>query len=78
MSLTFVVLNPSDSEQRMNSSIADAKLERGTSLANGSKCRCHHNETSPRLRSQEQGLTSLPETLSLPPFSVSIYSFPMQ
>jgi hypothetical protein len=54
MSLTFVVLNPSDSEQRMNSSIADAKLERGTSLANGSKCRCHHNETSPRLRSRSR------------------------
>jgi hypothetical protein len=27
---------------------------------------------------QEQGLTSFADALSLPPFSVSIYSFPMQ
>ena len=79
--LTFAVLNPSDSEQSLKLTI------NGTKLANrGRLWRMAPTKVSavnivgqkPEVEVQEQGLTSVPDTVSLPPFSISIYSFPMQ
>jgi alpha-L-arabinofuranosidase len=79
--LTFAVLNPSDSEQRLKLSINGAKLSSqgrlwrmapatvDATIAVGQK---------PGVEVQEQGLASVPEAMSVPPFSVSIYSFPVQ
>ena len=79
--LTFAVLNPSDSEQSLKLTI------NGTKLANpGRLWRMAPTKVSaanivgqkPEVEVQEQGLTSVPDTVFLPPFSISIYSFPMQ
>ncbi len=79
--LTFAVLNPSDSEQSLKLTI------NGTKLANrGRLWRMAPNKVTavnivgqkPEVEVQEQGLTSVPDTVSLPPFSISIYSFPMR
>jgi alpha-N-arabinofuranosidase len=75
--LTFALLNPSDSEQRLILSISGAKLsERGhlwrmapatvdATIAVGQK---------PGVEVEDLPIASLPDTLSVPPFSVSIYS----
>ncbi len=79
--LTLAVLNPSDSEQSLKLTI------NGTKLANqGRLWRMAPTKVTavnivgqkPEVEVQEQGLTSVPDTVSLPPFSISIYSFPMQ
>jgi alpha-N-arabinofuranosidase len=79
--LTFAVLNPSDSEQHLRLSIHGAKLVNSgrlwrmapttvdATIAIGQK---------PGVEVQQQELTSVPETMSVPPFSVSIYSFPVK
>ena len=78
--LTFAVLNPSDSEQRLRLSINGAKLSNqghlwrmapktvDATIAVGQK---------PEVGIEEQELTSVPDTMSVPPFSVSIYAFPL-
>jgi len=79
--LTFAVLNPSDSEQHMKLSINGAKL-----LSQGHLWRMAPSSVNatitvgkkPEVAVEEQGLTSMPETISVPPFSVNIYSFPVQ
>ena len=79
--LTLAVLNPSDSEQLASLSITGAKL-----LATGRLWRMAPASVDatitigqkPGVEVQEQRLDSLPDPLSLPPFSVSIYSFPVQ
>jgi alpha-L-arabinofuranosidase len=79
--LTFAVLNPSDSEQSLKLTI------NGTKLANrGRIWRMAPTKVSaanivgqkPEVEVQEQGLDSVPDSMSLPPFSISIYSFPVQ
>lgn len=78
--LTFAVLNPSDSEQSLKLTI------NGTKLANrGRLWRMAPTKVTavnivgqrPEVEAQEQGLTFVPDTVSLPPFSISIYSFPI-
>jgi alpha-N-arabinofuranosidase len=79
--LTFAVLNPSDSGQRLKLSIRGVKLAaRGrlwrmapetvdATIAAGEK---------PGVQVEEQALGSVPESMEVPPFSVSIYSYPVQ
>ena len=79
--LTFAVLNPSDSEQSLKLAINGARL-----ASQGHMWRMAPTKVTavnivgqePEVEVQEQGLTSVPDTVSLPPFSISIYSFPVQ
>jgi len=79
--LTFAVLNPSDSEQPLKLAINGVKLASqghlwqmapksvDASIVVGQK---------PGVEVEERSLTSVPETMTVPPFSVNIYSFPVQ
>ena len=78
---TIAVLNPSDSEQGMKLSIGGVKLgDSGhlwqmapktvdATIALGQK---------PEVAVEEQAIPSVPDSLVVPPFSVNIYSFPVQ
>jgi alpha-N-arabinofuranosidase len=79
--LTFAVLNPSDSEQRMALSIRGAKLSNQGQLWRMAPATIDATITvgqKPGVEVQEQGLAAVPDTMSVPPFSVSIYSFAVQ
>jgi len=79
--LTFAVLNPSDSEQHLKLSINGAKLTSQGHLWRMAPSSVDATITvrkKPEVEVEEQGLTSLPETMSVPPFSVNIYSFAVQ
>jgi alpha-N-arabinofuranosidase len=79
--LTFAVLNPSDSAQPLKLSINGARLAGpghlwrmapenvDATVAVGQK---------PGVEVQEKEITSVPDTMSVPPFSVNIYSFPLR
>ncbi len=79
--LTFAVLNPSDSEQQLNLSITGARLS-----SQGQRWRMAPASVDatiivgqkPQVEVREQAVMSVPTTISIPPFSVSIYSFPAQ
>jgi alpha-N-arabinofuranosidase len=79
--LTIAVLNPSDSEQSIN------LTTKGTKLANAGKLwRMAPDSISatvsagkkPEVRVEEQTLGPLPDTIVVRPFSVNIYSYPVQ
>jgi alpha-N-arabinofuranosidase len=79
--LTFAVLNPSDSEQSLKLTINGPKLvNRGRlwRMAPTKVTAVNIVGQKPEVEAQEQGLTSVPDSVSLPPFSISIYSFPVQ
>lgn len=79
--LTFAVLNPSDSEQSLKLAINGARLaSRGHlwRMAPTKVTAVNIVGQKPEVEVQEQELTSLPDNVSLPPFSISIYSFPVQ
>lgn len=79
--LTFAVLNPSDSEQSLKLAINGARLaSRGHlwRMAPTNVTAVNIVGQKPEVEVQEQELTSLPDSVSLPPFSISIYSFPVQ
>ena len=79
--LTFAVLNPSDSEQRLILSINGAKLANQGHLWRMAPATVEATIVvgqKPQVEVQEQELTAVPDIMSIPPFSVSIYSFPMQ
>jgi alpha-N-arabinofuranosidase len=79
--LTFAVLNPSDSEQRLKLSIYGVKLSSQGHLWRMAPATVDATITvgqKPGVEVQEQGLVEVPDTISAPPFSVSIYSFPVQ
>ena len=79
--LTFAVLNPSDSEQQLKLSIDGAKLASQGHLWRMAPSSVDATITlgqKPGVEIQEQVLTSAPETMSVPPFSVNIYSFPVK
>jgi alpha-N-arabinofuranosidase len=79
--LTFAVLNPSDSAASMKLSIGGVKLASegllwqmapksvDARIALGQK---------PEVAVEEQKLGRVPETISAPPFSVNIYAYPVQ
>ena len=79
--LTFAVLNPSDSEQQLNLSITGARLlSRGLlwRMAPASVDATIAVGQKPEVEVRQQQLTSVPGAVSVPPFSISIYSFPEQ
>src|SRR5271165_7093543 len=78
--LTFAVLNPSDSEQKLNLTIKGVKLNSQGFLwrmAAATVDAVINVGQKPEVDVQEQRLASVPDTLAAPPFSVSIYSFPL-
>ena len=79
--LTFAVLNPSDSEQNMDLAINGVKLSSQGKLwrmAPSSVDATIAVGQKPGVQVEEQPLSSVPEKLAVPPFSVNIYSFPVQ
>lgn len=77
--LTFAVLNPSDSEQHLTVSIHGAKLANPGHqwrMAPASVDATITVGQKPGVEVQQDALESVPETISVPPFSVSIFSFP--
>ena len=79
--LTFAVLNPSDSEQSLKLAINGTKLANQGHLWRIAPAKVTATITvgqTPEVEVQEQQLTSVPETMPIPPFSVSIYSFAVQ
>jgi alpha-N-arabinofuranosidase len=79
--LTFAVLNPSDSEQQLKLSINGAKLSSQGHLWRMAPSSVDATITvgqKPGVEVQEQPLTSMLDSVSVPPFSVSIYSFPVR
>jgi len=79
--LTFAVLNPSDSEQQLNLAINGIKL-----ASQGHVWRMAPSSVDatvivgkePGVKVEEKELTSVPETMSVAPFSVSIYSYAVE
>jgi alpha-N-arabinofuranosidase len=79
--LTFAVLNPSDSEQQLQLAIHGVKL-----ASHGHVWRMAPSSVDatitvgqkPGAEVQEQELTSMPNAMAVPPFSVNIYSFAVQ
>ncbi len=79
--LTFAVLNPSDSEQHVALAIHGVKLvDQGRlwRMAPATVDATIVVGQKPGIEVEELALTSLPDTMSVPPFSVSIYSFPVR
>ncbi len=79
--LTFAVLNPSDSEQPLKLAINGVKLASQGHLwrmAPSSVDATVVVGQKPEVEVEEQGLTSVPDAMTVPAFSVNIYSFPVQ
>ncbi len=79
--LTLAVLNPSDSEQSLKISIHNAKLSGQGHLWRMAPSSVDATITvgqKPGVEVQEQTLTSIPNSMSVPQFSVNIYTFPLQ
>jgi alpha-N-arabinofuranosidase len=79
--LTIAVLNPSDSEQSTKIAINGAKLAGAGKLwrmAPESVDATVQVDKKPEVQVEEQTLGALPETLTVRPFSVNIYSYPVQ
>jgi alpha-N-arabinofuranosidase len=79
--LTFAVLNPSDSEQQLQLAIDGVKLASQGYLwrmAPSSVEATISVGQKPGVALQEQALTSVPAAMAVPPFSVNIYSFAVQ
>jgi len=79
--LTFAVLNPSDSTQSMRLSINGAKLASQGHLwqmAPTSVDAVVAVGKKPEVAVEEHSLGAIPDTIEAPPFSVSIYSYSLQ
>ena len=80
-SLTFAVLNPSDSEQQLKLAISGVKLSSPGHLwrmAPSSVDATIIVGRKPEVEVQQRELTSAPDVMTVPPFSVNIYSFVVQ
>ena len=80
-SLTFAVLNPSDSEQQLKLAISGVKLSSPGHLwrmAPSSVDATIIVGRKPEVEVQQRELTSTPDVMTVPPFSVNIYSFVVQ
>jgi alpha-N-arabinofuranosidase len=76
--LTFAVLNPSDSEQQLKLSIKGVNLSSLGHLWRMAPSSIDATITvgqKPGVEVQRQELTSVPDAITVPPFSVNIYSF---
>ncbi|MGA3135400.1 MAG: alpha-N-arabinofuranosidase [Terracidiphilus sp.] len=79
--LTFAVLNPSDAKQSMKLAINGVKLaSQGTlwQMAPSKLDAVVAVGKTPEVAVEEHALGAVPETIETPPFSVSIYSYPLQ
>jgi len=79
--LTFAVLNPSDSEQQLKISIHNAELSGRGHLWRMAPSSVDATVTvgqKPGVEVEEQAIASVPDTMVVPPFSVNIYSFPLK
>jgi alpha-L-arabinofuranosidase len=79
--LTFAVLNPSDSEQQLKLAINGVKLSSQGHLWRMAPSSIEAAITvgqKPGVDVEEQALTSVPDSTSVPPFSVNVYAFPVQ
>jgi alpha-L-arabinofuranosidase len=79
--LAIAVLNPSDSEQSIKLSINGAKLASTGKLwrmAPDSIDATVQVDKKPEVQVEEQTLGPLPDTITVRPFSVNIYSYPVQ
>lgn len=79
--LTFAVVNPSDSEQRLDLSTKGATLSGQGKLWLMAPASVDATITvgqKPGVAVQEQELEAVPKEITAPPFSVSIYSFSIQ
>ncbi len=79
--LAIAVLNPSDSEQSVKLTISKAKLASAGKLwrmAPDSIDATVQVDKKPEVQVEEQLLGPLPDTITVRPFSVNIYSYPVQ
>jgi alpha-N-arabinofuranosidase len=79
--LTFAVLNPSDSKQSMKLTVNGVKLaSQGTlwQMAPSSVDAVVAVGKTPEVAVEEHPLSAVPDTIEAPPFSVSIYSYPLR
>jgi alpha-N-arabinofuranosidase len=79
--LTIAVLNPSDSELSIKLAINGAKLASAGKLWRMSPDSIDATvqvDKKPEVQVEEQTLGALPETITTRPFSVNIYSYPVQ
>ncbi len=79
--LTIAVLNPSDSEQSIKVAINGAKLTSAGKLwrmAPSTIDATVQVGKKPEVQLEEQSLGALPDTIMVRPFSVNIYSYPVQ
>ena len=79
--LTFAVLNPSDSRQSFKLSINGAKLANAGQMwqmAPSSLDAIVAVGKKPELSVEGRTLGAIPDTIEVPPFSVNIYSYPLQ
>ena len=79
--LAIAVLNPSDSEQNIKLTINGARLAnagRVYRMAPSSIDATVQVDKKPEVQIEEQPLGALPDTINVRPFSVNIYSYPVQ
>ena len=79
--ISIAVLNPSDSAQSIRVGIQGAKLGSAGKLwrmAPDSLDATVQVDKKPEVQVEEQSLGALPETITVRPFSVNIYSYPVQ
>ncbi len=79
--LSIAVLNPSDAEQSIKLTLAGAKLADTGKLWRMAPDSINATvvvDKKPEVQVEEQSLGALPETLTVRPFSVNIYSYPLQ
>lgn len=75
------MLNPSDSEQRLKLSINGAKLSSQGRLWRMAPARLDATVIvgqKPGVEVEEKEVMSVPDTISVPPFSINIYSYAVQ
>jgi len=79
--LTFAVLNPSDSAQQLKLSINGVKLASAGHLWRMAPDKVDamiEVDKKPEVQVEEKTLSAVPETMTVPPFSVNIYSYAVQ
>jgi alpha-N-arabinofuranosidase len=79
--LSIAVLNPSDSQQTISIAMNGAKLARAGKLwrmAPDSIDATVQVDNKPEVQLEEQTLGAFPATITVRPFSVNIYSYPVE
>ena len=78
---TIAVLNPSDARQALDLAIRGVKLAGQGKLWQMAPDKVDATievDKKPEVQAEEKTLGTMPETMTVPPFSVSIYSFPVE